>query len=84
MLENFSSHWEALASDPQRQHELIKLIVERVYVEDDRVVAITLKADYHVVLGENTTEPAEADSEVYTSGSDGIRTRDLHLDRVAC
>ena len=75
MLENFSSHWEALAGDPQGQHELIKLIVQRVYIEDDRVVAITLKADYHEVLGENTTEPAEADSVVYTSGSDGDRAR---------
>lgn len=40
-------------------------------MRDNCVGAMTMKADYHVVLGENTTEPDEADSEVYTNGSDG-------------
>jgi hypothetical protein len=57
LLENFTTHWEACEGDIERQHQLIKLIVDRVYVEDDVVVAMTLKADYHVVLGHKTNEP---------------------------
>ena len=52
---------------------LIKLIVDRVYVQDEQVVAITMKADYHVVLGHNENGSIELsiDPGVYTFGSDG-------------
>lgn len=86
MLANFQHYWEGCNDDPEAQHNLIKLIVDRVYVEDENVVAMTLKADYHVVLGHNANESAtvDADSGVYTCGADGFRTRDLCLDRAVC
>jgi site-specific DNA recombinase len=73
MLVNFPKYWQACQGDPEQQHKLIQLIVDRVYVEEDRVVAITLLADYHVVLGHNAKEPTsvETGSSVYTCGSDG-------------
>jgi hypothetical protein len=52
MLENFTVHWQGCGDDIEKQHELIKGVVERVYVRDDEVVAMTLKADYHIVLNE--------------------------------
>ena len=51
LLENFTTHWERLDGDPESQHELVKLIVERAYVEDEKVVAMTLRSNYHLVLG---------------------------------
>lgn len=56
LLENFNAHLEACQGDVELQHRLVKLIVERVYVEGAAVVAITLKADYHVVLGHKASE----------------------------
>ena len=53
LLANFREHWEACGSDTEAQHRLIKLIVERVYVQGEAVVAMTLCADYHIVLGHN-------------------------------
>ncbi len=32
MLKNFNAHWERLEGDEEARHELVKLIVERVYV----------------------------------------------------
>ncbi len=86
LLENFGSHWERLEGDEDGRHELVKLIVERVYVNDDRIVAMTLRSNYHLVLGHNTNGPTEmtVDPIWYSSGSDGDRTRDLRLDRPAC
>jgi hypothetical protein len=45
MLAKFAKHWERCKDDPEAAHELISFIVERVYVEDEKVVALTLKAD---------------------------------------
>jgi hypothetical protein len=85
MLENFEKHWKACNNDAEAEYRLVKLIVERVYVQDEIVVAMTLKADYHVVLGNKTNEPTDFSVDpLYTSGSDGIRTRDLCLDRAIC
>ena len=86
ILEQFATHWEDLKKYPDAQHELIKLVVERVYVDGKAVVAMTLRSNYHLVLGHNVNGPTEfaIDPFVYTSGSDGIRTRDLWLDRPAC
>jgi hypothetical protein len=49
------------------QHELVKLIVQRVYVRDRRLYAITLKSDYHVILGQDgeTEEYVELDPSIY-------------------
>lgn len=85
MLMNFEKHWNACAGDVEEQNKLIALIVERVYVEGSRVTAMTLKADYHVVLGTNEKgSPIVSEPYCYTSGDDGIRTRDLCLDRAIC
>jgi hypothetical protein len=82
---NFTSHWERLNGDPESQHELVKLIVERAYIEDEKLVAMTLLSNYHLVLGHKANGPTfhEVDP-LYAHGSDGDRTRDLRLDRPAC
>ena len=52
LLENFKYHWERLEGDEQGRHELVKLIVERVYVRDkEEVMAMTLRSDFHLILG---------------------------------
>jgi hypothetical protein len=72
---NFREHWEACADDTEAQHKLVKLIVKRVYVSGEEVVAMTLRSDYHIVLGHKLNGPTEVpvDPYVYTSGSDGHR-----------
>lgn len=74
LLSNFKFHWERLEGDEEGQHELVKLIVERVYVQDENVVAMTLRSNYHLVLNHKTNEPTEftVDSFISTCGSDGI------------
>ncbi len=57
LLERFSERYAACNGDVELQHQLLKLIVERVYVQGERVVALTLKSDFHVVLGHNKNEP---------------------------
>ena len=51
----------------------MKLIVERVYVQDDKVVAMTLRSSYHLVLTHKTEGPTEftVDPAFVTCGSDG-------------
>lgn len=67
LLANFRTHWDDCKGDVDKQHQLIKLIVERVYVEDDVVVAMTLKSDYHIVLGHKANESTqvEVDPHIY-------------------
>ena len=85
LLANFQFHWEKLEGKPEAQHELLKLIVERVYVRDDKLVAMTLRSNYHLVLGHNANGPTYHKVDpLYAHGSDGVRTRDLRLDRPAC
>lgn len=45
MLENFGKYWNACKGNAEEQHRLLKLIVERIYVKDNQVAALTLKAD---------------------------------------
>ncbi|MGC9395644.1 MAG: zinc ribbon domain-containing protein [Anaerolineae bacterium] len=73
LLEHFSEHWERLKHDPEAQSELVKLSVERVYIDGKVVKRITLRSNYHLVLGNNLNGPTEVpvDPIVYTSGSDG-------------
>ncbi|MEP7288694.1 MAG: hypothetical protein ABI947_23325 [Chloroflexota bacterium] len=40
-------------NDVALEHKLVKLIVDRVYVNEGQVVPMRLKADYHIVLGQN-------------------------------
>ncbi|NLF78907.1 MAG: recombinase family protein [Chloroflexi bacterium] len=76
LLANFREHWEACGDDTEAQHKLVKLIVKRAYVRGDEVVAMTLRSDYHIVLGHKLNGPTEVpvDPYVYTSGSDGRRS----------
>jgi hypothetical protein len=73
MLENFQKHWDRLEGDDESRHDLVKLIVDRVYVLDDKVVAMTLNSNYHLVLNHKTNGPTEfsVDPLGYTYGSDG-------------
>ena len=73
MLENFSVHWERLEGNDESRHDLVKLIVHRVYVLDENVVAMTLHSNYHLVLNHKTNGPTEfsIDPLGYTYGSDG-------------
>ena len=57
LLNNFEQYWDDYGSDVEKQHELLKLILERVYIHEKEVIAITLKSDYHFVLGHNPNEP---------------------------
>ena len=74
LLDQFSTHWENLKEDPESQRELMKLIVDRVHIDGEAVVAMTLRSNYQLVLGHKVNGPTEAtvDPLVYMSGSDGI------------
>ncbi len=79
LLENFRGHFDACNGDIEAQHELIKLIVARVYVHDRKVYAITLKSDYHVLLGHDGGEPSptmEIDMGIHPTFRRGKRERD--------
>ena len=66
ILENFADHWQRLKGDEDGRHELVKLIIDRVYVEDETVVAMTLKSNYHLVIGHNAKEPTSHEVDPYT------------------
>lgn len=81
------------------RQDLIAQIIDRVYIYDKQVIAIALHGDYRIILDADTTAPDDMmtrlnevikmgvntlESAYTQNGSDGIRTRDLHLDRVAC
>jgi hypothetical protein len=81
LLDNFSVYWDDCKGDVELQHQLLTKIVERVYVEDDRIVAVTLKSSCHLVLGhklneptEYTVDPFQSDEFFATSGDDGNRS----------
>jgi hypothetical protein len=63
--------------DEDGRHELVRSIVERVFVQDGQVVAMTLKSNYHLVLGHKVNGPTEVtvDSFLYQHGSDGPRAQ---------
>lgn len=50
ILENFSTHLRSHENDIDKQHELIRYVVEQVYVYDREVVALSLKANYYIIL----------------------------------
>jgi DNA invertase Pin-like site-specific DNA recombinase len=64
ILSNFKYHWNLTEDDREKQEELIKLIVARVWVKDGKVVAISLRPNYHITLGLETEKPTplEVDS----------------------
>lgn len=74
LLENFKHHWERLEGDDEGRRELVKLIVERIYVADEQIKVVTLRSNYHLILGHKTDgpTPVEVDPFLYQNGSDGI------------
>ena len=70
-MENFRTHWEAGKGDRKQQAELKKLIVGRVWVKNDQVVALSLRPNYHVSLGLESTKPTEI-----PVGSDFVQARE--------
>lgn len=59
LLENFSTYWANTNGDRQAQKSLVNMIVARVWVKGDKVVAISLRPNFHLTLGlenENSTE----------------------------
>ena len=89
LLTNFTSYWDACGEDIEARSTLVKQIVERVYVADEKIVAMTLHSNCHLVLGHKINEPTEytidpfaqncdsadttQDSGRYTCGDDGSR-----------
>ncbi len=51
LLSNFEKHWKRLSGNDDAQHDLVKLIVDRVYIQDKSLIAMTLHSNYHLVLG---------------------------------
>ena len=83
----------------EARQQLIAKVVDKIFVYDDQVIGIALYGNFGVVLDESIWTPNrildgvrsemkkganELISACTQNGSDGIRTRDLHLDRVAC
>jgi hypothetical protein len=102
LLKHFNTYWEQCGQfdkPEEARQQLLAKIIDRVFVYDDRVIAIALHGDFGVILEEEVSIPSDVLEAVEKitkkggnitenvstqSGSDGIRTRDLHLDRVAC
>jgi hypothetical protein len=91
LLEHFRTYWDHCAEVEhvaQARQQLLGKIVERVFVDGDRVLAVVIHGDFAIVLGENQTTSAEVadavreklDNENVTtmlvrqSGADGVRS----------
>jgi hypothetical protein len=87
LLDNFAVHWRVCGDDVEAQSAFIKQIVERVYVQGEHVVAMTLHSNCHLVLGHKINGPTEYTIDPFiekaqvenfgqsiraTSGDDGI------------
>ncbi len=89
---------EDVAKPDAARQQLLHKIVDRVFVHDKQILALVLHGDFAVVLGENETAPGEIVDAVAENlvslgihtcvsaqfGDDGVRTRDLCLDRAIC
>ena len=67
LVENFATRLKACGSDIEEQAKLVQEIVERVYVQGDRVVGMTLKPIFHLVLNHRlrgTMRPAVRKNDV--------------------
>ena len=57
LLLSFKGLWQSCKDNTEDAHELLKKVVERVYVQGKDVIAMTLKSSVHTVLGHKTKEP---------------------------
>jgi site-specific DNA recombinase len=69
MLADFSNVWKS--ANAEQKKRLLQAMLERVYVLGDRVMGIQPKLEFYPIF-------------LTGCGPDGIRTRDLGLDRAAC
>ena len=69
-------YWEAACENPVEQERLLKLMLVRVWVEDDNVVRLCLRPNLHITAGLDAKRPTEisVDLDCYQSGSDGARS----------
>lgn len=86
LLANFQKYWEGAKDDPREQERLFNLMLVRVWAKDGQITQLHLRPNLHVAAGLDAKRPTEisVDLDCYQNGSDGIRTRDLRLDRPAC
>ena len=75
VLKNFEIHWEAASSDRKEQQRLIQLIVARVWVRDDTLVAMSLRPNYHVTLGMESKKPTKVAVGLKQDGDDTLVPR---------
>ena len=75
-LADVRAAWKA--ANQEQRNRLARLLFERVEINDSRVEAIIPQPDFAPFF------VLDCQGRGLSCGSDGIRTRDLHLDRVAC
>ena len=80
VLEHFTIFWQKEA-DATAKRQLLSLIFENVWLDQDRVVAVQPKPSFLAFFQSRRAQPAGAAGVKY--GSDGTRTRDLCRDRAA-
>jgi hypothetical protein len=76
LLAHFGDYWKAARGKPDEQERLLKLMLVRVWVEDDQVVKLCLRPNFHITAGLETKRPTEitVDLPCYQNGSDGLGT----------
>jgi DNA invertase Pin-like site-specific DNA recombinase len=72
LLNNFPAHWAKCGDDVEVQHDFIKQIVERVYVQGNEVFAMTLRSNCHLVLGHSVNGPTEYTVDPFIQSCDSV------------
>lgn len=70
LLATIGEHIRQCRGDTDKEHEIVKMVVERVYIRELNVVAMTLKSNYHLVLGHKMNGPTESSVDPFLSTSD--------------
>jgi hypothetical protein len=87
-FERFGQNWELVT--PEENHQLLSCVFESLYVEfrTGQIIEVVPKPRFRWVLeaAEITRPPGAApdDPLLVIGDPEGIRTPDLHRDRVAC
>ena len=88
-LRDLPAAWNA--ATPEQRNDLARLVFQSVEIASDRVLAVVPQPDFapffvaHARNDEGRpVEAAPCQTVSLAGGSDGIRTRDLSLDRAAC
>ena len=87
LLADLPAMWAA--AEPAERNTLARTAFASVEFEDERIAAVIPQPDlvpYFVALNSQTPgdKPGARKGSADGDGSDGIRTRDLSLDRAAC